>query len=164
MMGAILKARTRIWMLGLALLLACGVVHAEGGCPPGMIPEGGQGVSSCRPIPGYSQQSRGHWVSQWGAVATDPSHAGASINQSSEQEAEQAALVNCASNGGTHCKVDITYVNQCVAVVVGNKEHSSNRADTIDHAVQMGMRTCAGAGDTNCHAYYSSCNVPKWVQ
>lgn len=160
-----LKTRIRVWMLGLALLLACGVLHAEGGCPPGMVPEGGQGVSSCRPIPGYGQP-QGHWVSQWGAIATDAANhsAGSSFNQLSQEQAEQSAIDSCTSNGGLQCKIDITYVNQCVAMVAGSTGYNTDRADTIDHAVQIGMKTCTSAGSANCHAYYTSCSLPKWVQ
>ena len=101
MMEIMWKKCLRSLMFGLAQLLICGYVHAEGGCPPGKIPEGGQGVSSCRPIPGY-QQSQGHWMNQWGAITSDfPHHsAGASVNQPSEEEAVQAAMANCMSNGG----------------------------------------------------------------
>jgi hypothetical protein len=159
------KARIRVWLLGLILLLAGGVVHAEGGCPSGMIPEGGQGVSSCRPIPGY-QQSRGHWMNQWGAITSDfPHHsAGASFNQPSEEEAVQAAMANCVSNGGVQCKLEITYGNECVAMVVGTTGHNSDRAKTIDQAVKLGMKVCTDAGDTDCHAFYTACSLPKWVQ
>ena len=162
---AIDTMRIKALLLGSMLLLLCGLSHAENGCPPGMIPEGGQGVSSCRPIPGYSQP-QGHWVNQWGAIAMDTSHksAGASINQSSEVDAEQAAIANCVSNGGVLCKVEITYVNQCVALVEGNAGHNVNRADTLKQAIGTGMKTCVDAGDANCHAYYTSCNTPKWVQ
>ncbi len=31
-----------------------GTAHAEGGCPSGMYPIGGQGVQGCAPIPGAS--------------------------------------------------------------------------------------------------------------
>ena len=157
------KASLLRWLLAFSLLLIGGFAHAEGGCPPGMIPEGGQGVSSCRPIPGYSQP-QGHWVSQWGAIATDVSYAGASYNQLSEEDARQAAIASCVSNGGSHCKVEITYRNQCVAMVEGNTGHNEASADTIDHALQITMKTCADAGDTNCHRYYTSCSLPKIVQ
>lgn len=156
------KACFRAWLLGLVLLLVGGVVHAEGGCPPGLIPEGGQGVSSCRPIPG---QPQGHWMNQWGAIATDFSYhtAGASVNQLGEAEALQAAIDNCVSNGGVQCKVEITYSNQCSALVVGVTGHNADRADTIDQAVKLGIKVCTDAGDTNCHPVYGACSRPKWV-
>lgn len=50
-------------------------VRAEGNCPAGMYPIGGQGVLGCTPIPQSTQaapsQPSGHWVSQWGAIASD---------------------------------------------------------------------------------------------
>lgn len=159
------KACIRVWLLGLIFLLVGGVVHAEGGCPPGMIPEGGQGVSSCRPIPGY-QQSQGHWMNQWEAITSDlPHHSGgASVNQPSEEEAVQAAMANCVSNGGVQCRVEITYANQCAAMVVGNTGHNADRANTIDQAVKLGIKVYTDAGDTDCRAFYEACSLPKWVQ
>jgi hypothetical protein len=154
------------WLLLIFFMLRGAVVHAEGGCPPGEIPEGGQGVSSCRPIPGYTQQPQGHWINQWGAIATDtPNHGiGASINQSSEEQAKEAAIANCISNGGVHCNVDITYDNSCVAFVAGDTGHNASSADTVDKAVQLGMNTCMKAGDTNCRAVYKTCSMPKLIQ
>jgi hypothetical protein len=139
-------------------------VHAQN-CPEGMVPEGGQGVASCAPA-GNSSQPQGHWVSQWGAVATDMPHhsGGASLNQPTEEQAKQAALDNCAANGGVDCKIAITYANMCVALTAGDTGFNTSRADTIDKAVQMGMKTCKDAGDTNCSARYTSCSKAKWVQ
>jgi hypothetical protein len=42
-----------------ALLIAAGVLHAEGECPPGMFPTnppGAGGPVGCAPIPSYGQQ------------------------------------------------------------------------------------------------------------
>lgn len=135
------KARIRVWLLGLIFLLVGSVVHAEDGCAPGMIPEGAQGVSSCRPIPNHVQ-SQGHWVDEWGAIATDPLRhsAGVVVNEPSEKEAAQTAIANCQSNDGLQCKVEMTYVNECAAVIVGATGHNVGRADTIDHAVQLGKK------------------------
>ena len=101
-----------------------------------------------------------------GAIATDiPNQGvGASVNQLSEDLAKQAAIVSCVSNGGIHCKIDITYANSCVAIVAGNAGDNTDRASTIDKAVQMGMKTCVSSGDTNCHARYASCSMAQWVQ
>lgn len=54
--------------LTLFSLTMSGVAHAEGNCPPGYYPVGGQGVQGCAPIPnygssgGYSAQAIGHQV------------------------------------------------------------------------------------------------------
>jgi hypothetical protein len=150
--------------IGLVFLLVASSVHAQN-CPQGMVPEGGQGVASCAPS-GNDAQPQGHWVSQWGAIATDIPHQGigASVNQLSEELAKQAAIESCVSNGGINCKIDITYANSCVAIVAGDTGYNTDRADTIDKAVEMGMKTCTGAGDTHCRARYASCSKAKWIQ
>jgi len=72
----------RLCTLGFAFLGAH-VAYAEGGCPPGSYPIGGQGVQGCAPIPGagggVSQQSPsprprplGEWIRTWGGVAVPP--------------------------------------------------------------------------------------------
>jgi hypothetical protein len=148
----------------LSLLLIASVARAQN-CPQGMVPEGGQGVASCAPS-GNDAQPQGHWVSQWGAVATDDANhsSGASFNQVSEEKAKQAALDNCVANGGANCIINITYGNACVAIVAGDKLAKFARAKTIAEAVQMGTEACANAGDVNCKAQYTSCSEPKWVQ
>ena len=162
----IARARFGRLMLAMALFLLCGWLHAEGGCPPGMIPEGGQGVSSCRPIPGYNQQPQGHWVHQWGAIATDGpgGHLGVATNMSSKEEAEQTSLADCMSKGGTSCHVEVAYHDQCAAMVVGDTGHNSGGAATIAEAVSYGIQVCTDAGDTHCHAYYTACSLSKLVQ
>jgi len=150
--------------IGFALLLVVGIAHAQN-CPQGMALEGGQGAYACVPM-GNDEQPSGHWLSQWGAIATDvPNHTGgASLNQPTEDNAKQAAISNCVSNGGSDCKIVITYANMCVAMVAGGKGLFPYRANTIDLAVQMGTKMCRDAGDTNCRARYTSCSKAKWVQ
>lgn len=41
----------RLFLLPL-LYISVSTAHAEGGCPPGMYPIGGQVVQGCAPIPG----------------------------------------------------------------------------------------------------------------
>jgi hypothetical protein len=149
--------------IGLLFLLVACSVRAQN-CPSGMVPEGGQGVASCRPVD--SGQPAGRWLDQWGAIATDPPHhsAGASLNQSNEEQAKQAAIANCKSNGGEQCTVAATYANSCIAMVQGDTGSNIDRATSLDGAIKLGMDICNKAGDTNCHAYYSACSKAKWVQ
>lgn len=59
---------------------------AEGGCPAGSYPIGGQGVQGCAPIPSSGSSSsegprpNGRWIKTWGALASAPNGAsGASV-------------------------------------------------------------------------------------
>jgi hypothetical protein len=165
----------RILLFGMLLLLGS-VVHAEGGCPPGMIPASGTDINSCVPIPPgyYSNQAPApapapappRWIDQWGAIATDFAHssAGASVNQPNREAAEQAAIANCQSNGGSTCKVELWYTNQCAAMAVSDTGHNAKAGVTLDAANQAAMKVCNEAGDTNCRVYYSACSLPVQTQ
>ncbi|MES2312332.1 MAG: DUF4189 domain-containing protein [Pseudomonadota bacterium] len=165
------------WALISLLFLCTGVVHAEGGCPPGMIPASGTDINSCAPIPPgyYSNQQHvqpqppqppAQWKDQWGAIATDFAHssAGASVNQPNREAAEQAAIANCQSNGGSTCKVELWYINQCAAMAVSDTGHNAKAGATPDAANQAAMKVCSEAGDTNCRVYYSACSLPQRIQ
>lgn len=61
--------------LALCLALPC-LAKAEGRCPPGQFPVGGQGMEGCAPIPGGGGDSgpaapvpTGEWEMRWGAIA-----------------------------------------------------------------------------------------------
>lgn len=160
------------------LLTFMNSAQAEGGCPPGLIPASGTDINSCVPIPtGYynnqqQAQPQPHpptpppqWTDKWGAIATDGpgGHLGTASNVSSREIAEQAALADCQTKGGSNCKLENTYGNACAAMVVGDKGHNSNSAKNLNRAVQTGMEICS-ASDTNCHVYHSDCSLPVQIQ
>ena len=157
-------------LLGMLLLLN-GVVHAEGGCPPGLIPASGTDINSCVPIPpGYYTQTAApqppQWADRWLAVATDSIRGslGTATGMPSRGNAERAAIADCQAKGGTQCKLDVSYGNGCAAMIVGDGGYNSNGAATVDEAVQLGMKICANAGHANCHVYYSVCSLPQRIQ
>jgi hypothetical protein len=173
--------RTYRWLLFGLLMLLGGVVHAEGNCPPGYYPIGappGQGgPQGCAPIPGDNnnqQQAQPQppqppppqWASQWGAIATDKVKGilGAVTGLSSKSEAQQAAMANCQAKGGSPCKFEIAYDNECAVLVVGDNGYNVSADVTLDKAVQFGMKICTDAKNTNCHVYYSACSLPVRVQ
>lgn len=165
--------KTLLLALALAALsLLCMNAHAEGGCPPGQIPEGGSGVISCRPIPGYNQGSSSpatpppRWATKWGAIATDSEvgSLGTINDQPTRSQAESRALSDCAAKGGLNCKVEVAYDNECAAMIVGDKGHNSSADATIEKATQLGLKICHDSGDTNCHVFYSGCSLPQRIQ
>ena len=167
-----MKTFARALLLMIAGLLWNGLAHAEGNCPPGQYPVGGQGWQGCNPIPGYGnqrqapQQPAPRWESRWGAIGTDgPNDAlGVATDMRSKREALQAAMHGCQSKGGVNCKIDVTYDNQCAAIVVGDGAYNVGNAATVDIAVASGMKTCRDGGLTNCHAYYTACSLPVRTQ
>jgi hypothetical protein len=152
----------RVWLIGALLVGTTHLVHAQN-CPEGMVPEGGQGVASCAPANGG--QPSGHWLSRWGAIATDVVHqgVGASLNQPDEERAKEAAIANCLSNGGLNCKIETTYFNSCIAMVVGDNGYEISIDKTQELAAEKGLKICNGAGYSNCRARYMSCSTAQWV-
>ncbi|KHL51364.1 hypothetical protein OZ10_20095, partial [Xanthomonas cannabis pv. cannabis] len=68
---------TKIALLFILVFLSL-ETFAEGNCPPGYYPIGGQGAAGCAPIPqggsGESAAPRaaGKWIKTWGAFAMSP--------------------------------------------------------------------------------------------
>jgi hypothetical protein len=158
------------WLLGFWLLMFCSLVHAQeqvGPCPAGMSQyPGANGIPSCGPL---IKQPMAMWEHRWGAITWDKSRGvmGASFNQPSKAAAEQAAIADCQSpsaGGGEGCQVDITYHDQCVALIISTGGHYEGSSATIDQAVKIGMNTCIKYGDTRCRAAYTSCSLPVRVQ
>lgn len=157
------------WPIFALLLLMTCWVHAEGNCPPGYYPigasQGQAGPQGCAPIPGYSQQQRTQpppppiWTDRFGAIATDiPNRSGGvSIDQPNWSSAEQAAIADCHSNGGSNCSIEISYRNGCVALVGGKTGHNAKTGPTIEIATQAAMKVCVEA-DTNCQVTYAACS------
>lgn len=164
------------WLLFGLLMLIAGWVHAENGCPPGFEPTGmapsPQDPVACRPIQRNNEQQTTPqppapiWVSQWGAVATDAKKGilGTAANIQSKSEAERIAISACQSKGGSECNMNLSYDNECVAMVSGAKGYNVNADTTVVKAVAAGMKTCSADGDVDCHAYYTECSLPVQLQ
>jgi len=159
-----------------ALILCMGPVLAEGGCPPGSYPIGGQGVQGCAPIPGASNggagpavsappQPLGEWLTRWGSVAESPTSSlvGTSSNESSERRAVAAAIKKCAAEGAKDCKSSVTYYNQCVAFAVPSSGKGQGSLDTaVDAGTVAGnaIEHCNDTGGGKCTIVYSECSLP----
>ncbi|MBK0025355.1 DUF4189 domain-containing protein [Stenotrophomonas sp. S48] len=155
------------------------LAYAEGGCPPGMYPIGGQGVQGCAPIPGAQgggvrapsttpvpPRPLGEWIKTWGALArpSKGNMGGAVANELTEAAARRKAVENCEQNGGGECKVDFVYQNQCVSAVSSPELTSRGTnyvsAATEDEAIKVALQDCRKAGGTQCQSIYSACSVP----
>jgi hypothetical protein len=155
--------------------LAFSSASAEGNCPPGMYPIGGQGVQGCAPIPGASSggsatiptpppRPLGEWVKTWGALAgsSSGSEGGAFVGEPSERAAKGTAISNCEKNGG-RCRIEFTYQNQCVAAVTSELASTGTQyasSGTVESAGEQAMRDCQAAGGAHCRIIYSECSAP----
>ena len=169
------------WLLIGLLLLSMNVVHAEGGCPPGYYPypmgsaQGQPSPQGCAPIPGYNinqQQPRPQqspppkWVNHWGAIATalPQGIVGVSTNLFSDADATQSALSDCRSKGGTNCKIELSYGNQCIAMAVGNPGYSVDLGPTPTAASEKTLKGCTDGGFASCHVIYTGCSLPVRIR
>lgn len=143
---------------------------AEGGCPPGQVPQQGQGWQSCVPIPGSTQGAGGQsdgslWQNSWQAIATDNTRGvlGSAIEKISRQTAEDAAMNDCRTKGGTDCQLRMSYGNGCMAAIVGAKLLHVQVGNSKTGAEKKGMEKC-NAEDSKCVVYYSECSKAIRIQ
>jgi hypothetical protein len=155
-----------------AFVLVTPLFAAAQGCPPGQYPVAGQGWNYCAPVPGADQGDTAaqtppppQWKDIWQATAIDTGIGalGTSTGQSSSKNAERAALLDCQDKGGVACKYQVSVINGCLAMVVGDKTLNTNGGASLDEATRKAMATC-NEGDTACHVYYSSCDLPERVR
>ncbi|MEQ7969247.1 DUF4189 domain-containing protein [Xanthomonas hortorum] len=157
-----------------ALALHADFSYAEGGCPAGQYPIGGQGAIACAPMPqGEVAPARprpiGKWIKTWGAIAMGSINSvinyGVSSGKLSKSAAKEEALTQCSSHGETNCEVRLTYENQCAAIstpeINGKPSgtiHFSGSA-TIDAASADASSQCRknNPPPAQCRIIYSNC-------
>jgi hypothetical protein len=167
------------------VVLAFGMAYplksrAEGGCPPGFYPIGGQGVKGCAPIPGSTPGNQrpakppaapvptGRWHDAWGAVALSKatSWVGASTDEPSRSRAEGIALQKCRAEGASDCTVLSSYHNQCFALMVPaakeNFRWGSGTGENIETATQIANRACMTSSGDACKIFYTDCAEPTF--
>lgn len=168
--------------LRLGMLLFVGLatfsVWAEGNCPPGYYPIGGQGVQGCAPVPGSQGSGRevlpppspsGRWHSRWGAFAQSPTtgFAGASTGMAGEAEAEAEAIRRCAASGARDCEAVLTYANQCAVWLVPVSDKPGSKVGvasgrTLAIAKENAARSCRDVAGGECEIFYQDCANPEF--
>ncbi|WP_343238094.1 DUF4189 domain-containing protein [Stenotrophomonas rhizophila] len=142
---------------------------AEGRCPPGQYPVGGQGVGGCAPIPSSgggdsgSPVPTGRWIKTWGAIAVSSSgDAGASKGKMSKAEASKDAIAQCSQWGAKDCKIELAYKNQCAAVIQADKGKGTklNTGAEEKTAIERATLDCKKSGSETCKVIYSGCTDP----
>ncbi|MDR0238052.1 DUF4189 domain-containing protein [Acinetobacter sp.] len=150
--------------------------HAEGNCPSGYYPIGGQGVQGCAPISsggsgGYSNQYPALNPlpeTLWGAIAEDKSNGlkgrpiGFTRNFKSKDEAQAKAMKACQQDGGQKCQVSQTYSSRCVAVADPIKDGQISKillAFSEEQAKKGALVFCLSENLEPCRIVYSGCSL-----
>lgn len=99
----------------------------------------------------------GRWEKRWGAfVIDDKVGLGVSRDMPSKKIAQSAAMQDCQRKGGTQCKVQLVYSNQCGVIIEGDRGYNTARAPTVERATEAGLEVC-NRSDRNCQVYFSDC-------
>lgn len=164
-------------VLALALCFSA-TAHA---CPSGTIinPLGAGGQSECVPGSNYQDWGSGSSGSSstvyngYGAFAFDEQSLkiGASDSKDlfrSERQAKKSALKSCKDNGGTDCKIILTFVNECAVTMFGATDSSGTKlrvyvatGEDVAHAGDKAKAECEATGSPMCEPGYSDC-VERW--
>lgn len=172
------------YVILLSLLVLPAAALAEGSCPPGQYPVGGQGVQGCAPIPSSGpaipapSRPTGKWDTRWGAIAQHrgPMSGGSlpigvSSSRRSKGEAVAEAMEQCRGMGGTQCEVALSYHNQCAAMA--GPEIGSVPIENVVTTVASGpveaetkvdaLKNCASSNNgRRCLVIYSACSMSEF--
>jgi len=151
-MGVTMK---RIHHAFLLCLLMAGLLPfsalAEGNCPAGMYPIGGQGVQGCAPIPvsstGSPYNNRPNWAQTVRGVAMDArGDTFISNSMRSRGKAKRASMKECKEFGKGECTLVTLFQAQCVAVAhagLGTETTTVVAAMSEQGAVIVAMQQCS---------------------
>lgn len=156
----------------LVLMLMVSDFALAQGCPSGISSAGNPGCippdqsNSPHYQPGSSNQavSGQRWETRWGIFVLDQKTGlGISSGMSSKREAQNVAMADCRAKGGTNCKVELVYSNQCGVLIEGSRGYNTAAADTVEQAISIGMKTCQRA-DAGCKLYFSECSQAQLIR
>ncbi|WP_082861756.1 DUF4189 domain-containing protein [Xanthomonas floridensis] len=164
--------KMKLLPLVVLFLLMASNVYAEGQCPPGYYPIGGQGAAGCAPISGGGSspglpQATGEWEKRWGAFAIDAAVGvlGASARNKSKSDAKRAALQDCLGLGGKTCKVNFVYYNQCAAVArsLDGGGSTIQGAKSVEEAKKLALEACESKSKIkSCELVYTECSMSEF--
>lgn len=157
-----LRSFSYLFLLG-SIISATAVGQTR--CPIGVqagniqcIPDDPQAEVNAAPRP------TGEWIKTWGAIASSENgDIGSSTGKFSKKDAEAEAMKICADFGNSDCKVNMTYKNQCVAVVQAAKGRTGGKiitAETADIAKRTALQECQEDSGAQCFVRGTDCTEP----
>lgn len=156
------------------VLLTVSVLALSGTTGAQQCPAGLAGMPNClppdhpaSPHAGRGSRPRGAalWEDRAAAVAMGKSASGftATAPMQSKRLAERAAMAGCKEKGGQGCKVVLSYINSCAALVWGLDYRSGAYGRTVEEAAGIASRECA-AKTEDCQVFFSACSLPVRVR
>ena len=146
------------------LLIVTGAAYADGGCPPGQVPQQGNGWRSCVPA-GNSSSGQGsdtpgvNVAARWVALAVDAQKGamGESSESLTRDQAEGTALSSCVGKGGSQCKVVISAKNGCISMATSSTVYGTGSGLSPEAAKGDAMEVCRKGGGPDCGVVYLKC-------
>lgn len=150
----------------LGMLALSGAVFAEGNCPSGQYPVGGQGAQGCAPISRGASGltgpvAAGKWRKTWGAIVVDNStgYAAPVVGLFSKVDAIAAAKKECNEGGGVACEFVYPFKNQCAALAVAsNGGYAASGGGSEKDAQNSALGRCSKYGA--CDVIFAGCAKP----
>lgn len=134
--------------------------------PPGMpgspyvtTPQNNRNSAQQQPI-----VIRHKWADRWGAISADgvAGSLGFVTGYPDRKSAELAAVKECLRGGGSECRPEHAFYNQCAAFIVGKNGSSIVSAATESKAADVAMARCQKKfGD--CWVYKTGCSQAEAV-
>lgn len=163
--------RILLAFLTMSLLLVSLRARAEGGCPPGQVPQQGNGWRACVPnntsnaAQGPSDTFVGPMaVASWISLSADPDKGvlGESADARTKADADHTAMADCAAKGGLNCRVVVSAKNGCVAMAVSSDIFATASGPTQGTANASAVENCKRGKDPACPIIYSKCVKPVY--
>jgi hypothetical protein len=138
-----------------------GVDTGGGGC----VPPDAAGMPGYQPNDAPPPPPPVRWVDSWGAIVVDTVDVskGVTTEQNTKEDAVRVAMDQCSQGGARHCKVVLTYYNQCAAVAWGDTYFGAAGNPTEDGAKADAIARCTRTGE-QCQVVYSACSMQRRLQ
>ncbi len=151
--------------------------RAEGRCPPGYYPVGGDRASDCAPIPGAQNDGSGlensgavsipNRADTYGAIVWSSGSDGGTLynvttGALSREQAQASALGQCRSEGGIDCRLALDFSNGYYAVAVaGKNEAAVDSGPTERTAKRKAQAACQRIYKRSCRIVETGESLPR---
>jgi hypothetical protein len=158
-------------VLLILMVLISSTAHAEGGCPPGQVPQQGNGWRACVPASSNASTDSGSQFhgpeieARWISIAVDRQKGVMALSTEgsrTQAEAQASAERSCVTKGGLTCTAFVTAKNGCVAMVGSDTQIFGESAPIKADSEHQAMDSCAKASAQNCYVIASSCVSPVY--